>query len=80
MSRTKNANSRIDGNKLAVTIVAGSVFVLTLVFLLYWIGILEYIVPDHGPAADAVPLYFLLAVTAVLLAVWGWLRFFSFFR
>ncbi|MEY7851924.1 hypothetical protein AB7C87_22285 [Natrarchaeobius sp. A-rgal3] len=80
MARSNHADSRIDANRLAFSIVAGSVLILALVFLLYWIGFLEYLVPDHGPAADAVPLYFLVAVTAVLLAVWGWLRVLSLLR
>ncbi|WP_436347221.1 hypothetical protein [Natronorubrum sp. FCH18a] len=79
MSDPDREQSRIANNRLAVAVVVGSLLVLAAVGLLYRTGLLDYVVPTHGPAADAVPLYFLIAAALLALVVWSWSRLVSWF-
>ncbi|WP_049922500.1 hypothetical protein [Halopiger djelfimassiliensis] len=74
MSGPKPERSRIATNRMAVAIVVGSIVVAVALAGLYWSGALEAFVPDRGPAADAVPLYLLLAGLSVALVLWSWKR------
>lgn len=77
MSDPDDAQSRVETNRMAVAAAVGSLLVALALALLYWTGLLAALVPEHGPAADAVPLYVLLAVVFLALVVWGWQRFLS---
>ncbi|WP_440770069.1 hypothetical protein [Natronorubrum sp. DTA28] len=80
MGNPNREQSRIANNRLAVAVVVGSLLVLSAVGLLYRTGLLEDIVPTYGPAADAAPLYVLMAVALLALVVWSWGRLFSWFE
>lgn len=80
MTDSDREQSRIDNNRLAAAVVAGSLVVAALAAVLYRAGWIEYLVPAHGPAADAVPLYFLIVVALLALVVWSWNRLFSWFQ
>ncbi|MFP8951950.1 hypothetical protein ACLI4Z_03100 [Natrialbaceae archaeon A-arb3/5] len=76
----RSDDSQIADNRLAASVAVGSLIVLAAVWVLYWVGVLDSLVPAHGPAADAVPLYLLIAVVAIVLVVWSWTRVLSFLR
>ena len=80
MADSTREPSRIANNRLAVAVVVGSLAVAVVVTALYRAGVLEFLVPERGPAADALPLYFLSAVVLVALVVWGWGRLLSWFE
>lgn len=77
MSEPDRGRSRIANNRLAAAAAGGSVLVAALTAVLYRLEALAYLVPEHGPAADALPLYLLTALAVVALVVWGWMRFLS---
>ncbi|SDK04415.1 hypothetical protein [Natronorubrum texcoconense] len=79
MTNPDREQSRIANNRLAVAVAVGSLLVLSAVGLFYRTGLLDYIVPTHGPAADAAPLYVLMAVALFALIVWSWSRLVSWF-
>lgn len=79
MSDPDRERSRIANNRLAVAIVVGSLLVAAAIGLLYRAGLVDYLVPARGPPADAVPLYFLVAVFLLALVVWSWGRLVSWF-
>ena len=79
MSDSNQPHSRIENNRLALTVVVGSVVVAALVVVLARAGWIDFLVPEHGPAADALPLYVLVAVVLFVLVVWSWSRLFSWF-
>lgn len=74
MEKSGNERSRITDNRMAVAIVIGSIVLVASLALLSWTGQLEYLVPEHGPAADTLPLYLLAAVAGIGLIIWGWKR------
>ena len=80
MSNPDREQSRIANNRLAVAVVAGSLLALAAVGLFYRTGLGASLVPSHGPAADAVPLFALIAVVLLVLVVWSWGRLFSWFE
>ena len=80
MSDPDADRSRIANNRLAAAAVVGSVLAVVLVGILYRLEVLAYLVPEHGPVAEALPLYLLTAVAVVVLVVWGWTRFLSLLR
>ncbi|WP_440766217.1 hypothetical protein [Natronorubrum sp. DTA7] len=80
MPNPDREQSRIANNRLAVAVVVGSLLVLAAVGLFYRTGLGTALVPSHGPAADAVPLFGLIAVVLLVLVVWSWGRLFSWFE
>lgn len=80
MSEPDAERSRIANNRLAAAAVVGTLLAAVLVAILYRLEALAYLVPEHGPVADALPLYLLTALAVVALAVWGWTRFLSLLR
>ncbi|APX97159.1 hypothetical protein [Natronorubrum daqingense] len=79
MSDPDQGQSRVENNRLAITVVVGSLIVAALVVVLVRSGWIDLLVPEHGPAADALPLYVLVAVVLFVLVVWSWSRLFSWF-
>lgn len=67
-----------EENRMAAMIVVGSILVAIGLTVLYWYGWLDYVVPAERPVIDAVPLLFFLI--AIVLTIWGWGRFLSFFE
>ncbi|MFC4541249.1 hypothetical protein ACFO5R_04845 [Halosolutus amylolyticus] len=72
--------SRVEDNRMAATIVVGSVLVVVGLAILYRYGWLDSLVPPGGPAIEAVPLIGFLIAVVVALAIWGWGRFLSLFE
>ncbi|SDQ24478.1 hypothetical protein [Natronobacterium texcoconense] len=72
--------SRIADNRLAVTIVVGSLVAVGVLAVLFWSGSSDRLVPAYGPAPDAVPLYLLFVIVGVVLLIWSWQRVLSLFR
>ncbi|WP_090507524.1 hypothetical protein [Natronorubrum sediminis] len=79
MSGSDQTQSRVENNRVAIAVVVGSLVVAALVVVLARAGWIDYLVPEHGPAADALPLYVLVAVVLFVLVVWSWSRLFSWF-
>ena len=80
MPSSSHDRSRIANNRLAVVIVLGSLLAIVTVGWLYRAGLLDSLVPARGPAADALPMYFLVAAILVALVVWSWGRLLSWFE
>lgn len=80
MGESDRGHSRIANNRFAVAVAVGSLLLALVLGWLYWSGSLEYLVPEHGPVADALPLYLLAILVVVGLAVWGWRRVLWLFR
>ena len=80
MTSTNRDRSFRAHNRMAATIVAGSLLVAIGFAVFYQYGWLEYLVPSAGPAIDDVPLLFALILGVVALTLWGWRRFISFFE
>lgn len=80
MADPNRERSRIANNRLAVAVVVGSLLAAVAAAWLYRVGLFEAVVPERGPAADALPLYVLSAVALVALVVWSWGRLLSWFE
>lgn len=80
MGDLESEGSRIANNRLAVAVVVGSLCLVVGAWLLIQTGLLDELIPAHGPAADAVPLYLLVGLVLVGLVVWSWQRFLSLFE
>ena len=79
MADPNRERSRIANNRLAVAVVVGTLVVAVAAVAFHRVGLFGALVPEGGPAADAVPLYFVLAVFLFALVVWSWGRLLSWF-
>ncbi|ELY42727.1 hypothetical protein [Natronorubrum tibetense] len=80
MSNPDRSQSQIADNRLAIAVVVGSLLVAAFAILIVRAGLIDALLPAHGPPADAAPLYLLALVAAVALAAWSWNRFLSWFQ
>ena len=80
MTDPERDRSRVAANRVAMAIAVGSLVLAGALVALYWAGLIDFLLPEHRPAADAAPLYVLFVVVAIALVAWGWKRVFSLFR
>ncbi|ELY58658.1 hypothetical protein [Natronolimnohabitans innermongolicus] len=81
VDRTREGeDSRLATNRLALVVVVCSLLVAAAVVFLARADAIAAVVPEHGPAADAVPLYLLAAVGVLVLIAWSWGRLLSWFE
>ncbi|WP_276254556.1 hypothetical protein [Halomontanus rarus] len=72
--------SRIEANRMAVTVAAGSLLVGVALGVGYWFGLFDSLIPTGGFAAADLPLLLLVPVLLLVLVVWSWSRILSFFE
>jgi hypothetical protein len=80
MTGPDHERSRIADNRLAAAVVAGSICLVAVGWLLFEVGLLDDVALEVAPPADAAPLYLLAVLLVVGLVVWSWQRVISFFR
>lgn len=80
MRRSDRELSRIEVNRMAVTVAAGSLLVGVALGVAYWFGLFETLIPDAGLAAEDLPMLLLVPLLLLVLVVWSWSRILSFFE
>lgn len=80
MGQSDRELSRLEANRMAITVAAGSLLVVLGLGIAYWFGLFDELVPAAGFAAEDLPLLFLVPLLLLVLVVWSWSRILSFFE
>ncbi|MCU4742962.1 hypothetical protein OB955_18475 [Halobacteria archaeon AArc-m2/3/4] len=80
MGQSDQDLSRLEANRMAATIAAGSLLVLVAIAVAYRYGLFDELLPAAGFAAEDLPMLLLVPLLVLVLVIWSWSRILSFFE